>query len=373
MSPRIKIRTDTPSPYPTPDPKDSNSHYLPVTPEAEVFTRAVVQRPAPVATRVGPASLRSNMPGEFELIDWIKSLQKPSDFVKLAAGDDLAVLDARAGLKSLEKGQGRVTADLLLVGVDQVLEGRHFDLAKHAPRDIGRKAMNRNLSDCGAMGCLPAAAVVTVALPNDFGIDRAKELYLGLKEAGDKYYCPIVGGDTASWAGPLAVTVTILGRSMGVDPVTRGGAQVGDGIYVTGPLGGSILGRHLTFEPRVALGRQLATYRPTGLPVIKAMIDVSDGLSRDLRHLLAPSATHPRLGARLDPALIPIHPDAVELAGTSGKPPLYHALHDGEDHELLFTCPVRPPHGFRIGTITADPAVLLGDTPLETLGWEHKL
>src|ERR1700733_11398982 len=153
------------------------------------------------------------MPGEFDLIDWIKAQHKPTDFVPVPQGDDLAVLRWNS-------------ADLLLVGVDQVLDGVHFDSAIHSPRSIGRKVMNRNLSDCAAMACLPAAAVTTAALPKGIGLDYAKELYLGLREAADPFDCPIVGGDTASWNGRLLLTVTILGRSAGINPITRSGAKV---------------------------------------------------------------------------------------------------------------------------------------------------
>ena len=109
-------------------------------------------------------------------------------------GDDLAVLAWDAH-------------DLLLVGVDQVLDGVHFDSAVHSPRQIGRKVMNRNLSDCAAMACLPAAAVATVAAPRGVGVDYLKEMFLGLRDAADPFDCPVVGGDTASWPGKLAVTV----------------------------------------------------------------------------------------------------------------------------------------------------------------------
>src|SRR5947209_7882420 len=185
------------------------------------------------------------MPGEFDFLQWLRSQQRPSAFVTVPGGDDLAALRWRAD-------------DLLLVGVDQVLDGVHFDSSKHPPRLIGRKAMNRNLSDCAAMACLPAAAVTTAALPRGAGTEYAKELYVGMRDAADPFDCPIVGGDTGSWDGKLVLTVTILGRSAGIASVTRNGAKAGDGIYVTGPLGGSILGRHMTFEPRVALGRELA-------------------------------------------------------------------------------------------------------------------
>jgi thiamine-monophosphate kinase len=325
------------------------------------------------------------MPGEFDLISWIQSQSKPSEFLLVPPGDDLAVLKWEGKIKPPKTDAGpagRNVDDLLLAGVDQVLEGRHFESSKHTPEQIGRKVVNRNLSDCAAMGCLPAALLVAVALPDhlrsaaDGGtglLDYAKLLYAAIKQTAAAHYCPVIGGDTASWSGSLAVSVTVLGRSAGVAPVTRQGAQPGDGIYVTGPLGGSILGRHLTFEPRLAWGRQLATYRPTGLPCVKAMIDVSDGLSRDLPHLLAAGPQHPQLGAQLDGDKIPLHPDALALSTQSGKPPLHHALHDGEDHELLFTSPVRPPIGIRIGTVTAEPGIRVSGNLLSAGGWEHPL
>src|SRR3954470_12525029 len=114
------------------------------------------------------------MPGEFDFISWIRSQQRSTELVQLPAGDDLAILKWKPD-------------DLLLVGTDQVLDGVHFDSSIHSPRAIGRKVMNRNLSDCAAMACLPAAAVVTLALPRDRGIEFAKEVYLGIKEAADVF------------------------------------------------------------------------------------------------------------------------------------------------------------------------------------------
>jgi thiamine-monophosphate kinase len=296
------------------------------------------------------------MAGEFDFIEWLRAQQKPSELVKLGIGDDLAVLNWRAG-------------DLLIVGVDQVLDGVHFDSKIHSPRAIGRKVMNRNLSDCAAMACLPAAAVCTVALPRGSGEDYAKELFFGMKEAGEAFDCPIIGGDTGSWDGKLAVTVTILGQSAGIEPTTRFGAKPAEGIYVTGKLGGSWLGRHMTFSPRVALGRELAKRGD-----VTAMIDLSDGLSRDLRHMCQQSG----VGALIHADRVPIHDDAFAAFRQDRVSPLDHALHDGEDYELLFTCRDAANMGIYIGDTTAEPGIWLvqGDgsrQPLEPKAWEHSL
>src|SRR5882724_8333879 len=114
------------------------------------------------------------MAAESDFIEWLTSQQKLSPLVQRAAGDDLAILKWNS-------------SDLLLVGIDQVLDGVHFDSTAHSPRAIGRKAMNRNLSDCAAMACLPAAAVTTFALPKGVGEDYAKELYEGMREAADVF------------------------------------------------------------------------------------------------------------------------------------------------------------------------------------------
>ncbi len=298
------------------------------------------------------------MTGEFDFINWLRSQEKPSALVSLGIGDDLAILNWPKD-------------DLLIVGVDQVLDGVHFDSAVHSPRDIGRKVMNRNLSDCAAMACLPTAAVATVALHKGSGMEYARELFLGMKEAADLFGCHIVGGDTASWEGKLAVTVTILGRSEGIAPVTRSGAVAGDHLYVTGPLGGSILGRHMTFEPRVNLARSLAKSFS-----LHAMLDLSDGLARDLRNMCIASGN---IGAEIETRLIPIHADVARL-GDQIKP-VVHALNDGEDYELLIATPDQlPAPCVYIGWIQAQPGLTLATDKadmtidwLKLTGWEHSL
>jgi len=295
------------------------------------------------------------MPGEFEFIEWIRQQQRPSDSVLLGSGDDLAILKWPDD-------------PLILVGVDQVLDGVHFDSARHDPRSVGRKVMNRNLSDCAAMAALPAAAVATAAFPAGTSLHDAQELYRGLDDAARIFDCPIVGGDTASWPGKLVVTVTILARTGALPPLRRDGAKPGDSIFVTGSLGGSILGRHMTFQPRIQLARDLAANWP-----ISAMIDISDGLSRDLAHI----ARQSHVAAVIDAAAVPIHPDA-NVPRSAGRTPLQHALHDGEDYELLFTAPrCDHPEVHRIGTIIPGDGVFIERDaqrqPLPPLGWEHAL
>lgn len=297
------------------------------------------------------------MPGESDFIEWIRSRQSGLPHLEVGIGDDLAATRWKDGA-------------LLLAGVDQILDGVHFDSQIHLPRLIGQKAMNRNLSDCAAMGCEPVFALASVALPRGCGIEFARELFLGASEAGEKFGCSIIGGDTGSWDGELAISISIIGRCDGWKPVTRAGARVGDTIFVTGALGGSILGRHMTFEPRVEIGIELAR---SG--VVTSMIDLSDGLSRDLPRICLASG----VGAVIEANRVPVHPDAHELSKRDSTPPLEHALHDGEDYELLFTA---GPGAFddrfaRIGRIIAGADVSIDDNgsarPLLPLGWEHPL
>ena len=145
----------------------------------------------------------------------------------------------------------------------------------------------------------------------------------------ERFGVALAGGDTNAWDGPLIVCITVIGEAVPPGPVLRSGARPGDVIFVTGPLGGSLAGRHLRPVPRIE--EALALRRLTRL---HAMIDLSDGLSSDLSHILNASGN---LGATLDPASIPIHPDASIESQRDGRSPLDHALNDGEDFELCFT------------------------------------
>jgi thiamine-monophosphate kinase len=249
---------------------------------------------------------------EFAFIDWVRRQTAASGRVLIGPGDDTAAVALDAGTPCL------VTTDMLL-------DGSCFCLAAAGPRRVGRKAMAVNLSDIAAMAGQPVAAVVSVGLPRSGGRALAEELYLGLREMADAFDTALVGGDTNSWDGPLVISVTLLGQAVPPGPVRRRGALPGDWLLVTGALGGSILGKHLTFQPRVREALELHR-----LVALHAMIDVSDGLAADVHHLCEES----RCGAVLRAESIPVSDDARRM--TDALSPLEHALSDGEDFELVF-------------------------------------
>jgi thiamine-monophosphate kinase len=249
---------------------------------------------------------------EFAYIDWVRRSTPADPRVLIGPGDDTAALRLTAGAPCL------VTTDMLL-------EGTCFLLAEAGPRAVGRKAMAVNLSDIAAMAGRPVAAVVSVGLPRQGGRALAEELYRGLREVADAFGTAVVGGDTNSWNGPLVIAVTVLGEATPRGPVRRSGARPGDWLLVTGPLGGSIRGKHLNFIPRVREALELHA-----LADLHAMIDISDGLAADVNHLLEES----RCGAVLRAEAVPITEEARRM--TDGRSPLEHALSDGEDFELVF-------------------------------------
>jgi thiamine-monophosphate kinase len=305
--------------------------------------------------------------GEWRLIDWIRGRTRLDPrAVPLGPGDDMAIVRLAGESECL-------------VTVDALVEGTHFDLEKATPRQVGYKALAVSLSDAAAMAALPVCAVAWVALPNGRDMAFAKEICRGLADAAQRFDCPIVGGDIVSGSGPLSVGTALVARADGIEPVRRSGAKAGDWLFATGELGGSVLGRHLSFVPRVAEARLLAR-----TVMLHAMIDLSDGLSTDLGHLCEESG----VGAEVEAEAVPISADARRLSETDGRPALEHALNDGEDFELLFA--VGPEDGerlvaknplggirlTRIGRATENRETTLARADgrrerLEPRGWEH--
>jgi thiamine-monophosphate kinase len=301
---------------------------------------------------------------EFELLRAVyRQNESLPSFVTVPPGDDMAEL-------RLPAGAGR-----LLVAVDQVIAGRHVRHDED-PKLIGRKAVARNVSDIAAMAAAPLASVVACCLPRDWDEPRALSLFAGLRESAAAWNCPLVGGDLALGGpgDPLTVSVTVLATPRG-RAITRRGSRDGDGVFVTGSLGGSLApgggGRHLTFEPRLPESHELLATLGDRL---HAMIDLSDGLGRDAGHLLEdPDAAG--LAIELDAAALPVHPGCDWRS----------ALGDGEDYELLFTAagPVPARLGAtpvaRVGSVRArrdgEPSLSLRLegrlVDVSGLGWEH--
>jgi thiamine-monophosphate kinase len=208
----------------------------------------------------------------------------------------------------------------LVVAKDVLVEGVHFDLATCTPGQAARKAVAVNLSDLAACGALPVGFLVGGVLPAPPARALFDALMRGFADASREFDLPCVGGDTNVAASPLVLSVTVLGRPGPRGLVDRSGARVGQLLSVTGPLGGSLGGRHLAFRPRLEQSQALLAAE-----VPSAMMDLSDGLSRDLPRLCRMSG----VGALLHGSAIPVHADANPQA------PLEAALHDGEDFELL--------------------------------------
>lgn len=246
--------------------------------------------------------------GETRLIAAIRRwLGSASPRAPFGIGDDCAVLAP--------------TRRSQLITVDPVIYGRHFDDSV-PPRAVGEKLLKRNLSDIAAMGGHPVSAVLAITLDAHVSRRWLELFYRGLAAAARRYRVAIVGGDVAEGRNTVAACLTLLGVAEGSRFLTRSGARRGDWIYVTGELGGSRpTGHHFRFTPRLAEGAWLARR-----PEVRAMMDVSDGLAKDLG-ALTPAGTVPVL----DESALPRRDGASIRA----------ALSDGEDYELLFAVAAR--------------------------------
>ncbi len=299
---------------------------------------------------------------ERDLIRWIRSrIGRRGGRIVVDSGDDAAVL--------------RIGRRQVLFKTDCIIDGVHFDSRKARPEEIGHKAIARCLSDVAAMACAPSFAVAAFMVPRNAREAFVRRVVQGMERTAAEFRVAIVGGDVSSHPGKLAVTVALLGETRGRLPVRRSGAQLGDVFAVTGPLGGSILGKHLRFAPRIREALDLNRRFD-----LHAMIDISDGLAVDLGHLCRESG----VGAVLEESCVPVSAAARRLARKDRRSPLSHALGDGEDYELLFALPAdqgarleRSRAGRVIGEVAAMEGLYLRrrNGRLEEIaaeGWEHR-
>lgn len=283
------------------------------------------------------------MPSESEIISRLRKLASGNDEVVLGIGDDAAVIKTSGGRD-------------LIACCDLLVEGVHFRAEWTPPRLLGRKALAVNLSDVAAMGGVPKFAMMSIALPLWCSSEFVDELFEGVFELADASAVSIIGGDTSSSRDSLFIDVAVIGECESGKAVTRRGAKVGDTIYISGALGASALGlslledgfrlndsqdigdprrrpvlKHLAPEPQSKLGRALGE---TGLAT--AMIDISDGLSTDLWHILDESG----VGGVIHASAIPIDECVRSITSPLANiDPLKLALNGGEEYELLFTAP----------------------------------
>jgi thiamine-monophosphate kinase len=329
--------------------------------------------------------VRLSSEGEFGLIRRIQSLlTTQNDRIIKGIGDDAAVLQPRSGYQ-------------ILLTTDTMVEGIHFDLAYTPLQDLGWKLMAINLSDLAAMGGIPICALFSIGVREDWSVSSLEKLVHGIRKCSEVYECPVVGGDTVRTPNDCTLTMTILGEVKTGNTIFRSGAQPGDYLCVTGPLGNARTGlevlkhgaqtrrykqaisQFLRPVPRISEANQLI--RMGG---ISAMIDISDGLSSELRHLC--QASH--VGCKIEAQQIPIAEDTRRWTEMQGISQVLFVMESGEEYELLMA--LRPKQYevlrssgrkntiplFNIGRICdAKSGLRLLDhekeTKIEVRGWDH--
>jgi len=321
--------------------------------------------------------------GEFGLINRIATKVRQDLGIAIGIGDDAAATWQTGGL-------------LTLSTTDMLVEGVHFDLSLCDPMTLGKKSLSVNLSDIAAMGAKPLYFLLSLAIPSTTTIEFVDGFTSGLLARAQEFDVTLIGGDTCASASGTVISITLLGEQAPDKIVGRNGARPDDLIFITGTVGDSALGlqllrkgqkhgkpvcRHLDPIPRVLEGQALAA-----AGAITAMIDVSDGLVGDLRHILNKSS----VGADLYLEMLPLS-DCYREHFLRDPGELYAmALSGGEDYELLFTAPpsrreeirsIFREHGTpvsEIGKITAAPRLRIvssdGETlPVEKIGFDHFL
>ena len=313
--------------------------------------------------------------GEFGLIDRIRKMTSVPDPSWVGIGDDCAVIP-------LSPETGGAPASDLLVSTDMLVEGTHFLMEDISPRQLGWKSAAVNISDIAAMGGKPIATFLSLALPKTLPEQWMQEFMEGYNGISEKYGAALLGGDTTCSPDRICINVTVLGTCSRGKAKLRSAARPGDLVCVTGTLGDSAAGlrlilggqkgaaprlmdRHYTPTPRVEEGLALSC-----LPGVHAMMDISDGVGSDLRHILDESG----VGARIDTGKLPISKELQALCSEKGWDPKELALSGGEDYELLFTMDPQETPDIPytvIGEITANPTVTWEGGSRDYMGYKH--
>jgi thiamine-monophosphate kinase len=335
--------------------------------------------------------------GEFGLIERIRAaLPEPGPNVIVGIGDDVAVLKAAAMVAASES--------VWLATCDVQVEGAHFLRTATPPRSLGRKSLAINLSDIASAGGIPRYALVSLGLPGDLEVGFIDELYAGLREEATAFGVDIVGGNISRSRLGIFIDVFLLGEAIRENVVLRSGAAVGDRVMVTGTVGDAAAGVALLLNPELEKATDAAYEeiarsrrdRPTprvregaligSLRQASAMIDVSDGIAGDLRHICEKSAVSFRLHA----GTLPVRHANRALSRAARGDEWHFALHGGEDYELLFTAPPDRADQLarRISSETGTTVSVIGEIipagerpelvlpdgsshPMEGSGWDH--
>jgi thiamine-monophosphate kinase len=305
--------------------------------------------------------------GEFRLIDRITKKPKNKD-IFVGIGDDAAVIKTKKGLQVL-------TTDCLV-------EGDHFNKEWFSPTQIGMKAIEINVSDIACMGAIPKYALVSFALPNDLEVDFVENIYKGMWKSCDEYEIEIIGGNMAH-SEKIFISVTLTGEVENKNLTLRSGAKPGDLIFVSGHLGNGKAGLRLFqrgidgfenvkkgyLEPKAQLKIALKLS-----PYINSMIDISDGLAPEIKHI----CTQSKCGAIIYKDKIPISDEIRNAAKKIRENPYDYALFGGEDFELVYTVSkenIKKVNGFLVGEITEKEDILLSfkgkEKKLTQNGYDH--
>ena len=297
--------------------------------------------------------------GEHALISRITARLAMPSWVVIGPGDDAAVIEPERGA-------------LDVLTTDAVVDGVHFDTAFVPPEAIGHRALAVNLSDLAAMGAMPRAALLSFVLPGQLAVAQVDGIVDGLLALAATHRVALIGGNITRSPGPLMIDVTAIGSVKKRRILTRDGARPGDEVYVTGSIGGAVMGlrmlqsgsdpgsripdpveRYLRPTPRVRAGMLLGRHRAA-----TACMDLSDGLADGLRQIAAAS----NVGITVDAESIPFADGVLDFHRSRGDAPVTAALAGGDDYELLFT--TRPTRRGRLRSVRSQ----LGDLPITRIG-----